>query len=67
MKSQTILGIIMVILGTLLTLFIIPSILISPGFIVGAIYGVPILVIGIFLIIFRNAENKIEKIKEVKK
>jgi hypothetical protein len=66
MKSQTILGICMIILGSVLTSFIIPAILLKGGFIVGVIYGVPILLIGIFLIIFRNSEDKIEKIREDK-
>ena len=35
--------------------------------IIGWIYGTILLLIGIFLIIFRNAESEIEPIKEGKK
>ena len=53
-KSQTIVGIIFMILGILLLL--IP--------IVGWIYGPIVFLIGLFLLIFRNAESKIEQIKQ---
>ncbi|MAH07087.1 hypothetical protein CMI38_02445 [Candidatus Pacearchaeota archaeon] len=52
MKSQTILGIIFIIVGIILTVTLI-----------GAVWGVPLIIIGIFLIIFRNEESKIESIK----
>ena len=52
MKSQTILGIIFIILGIIFSLTII-----------GTIYGIPLFLIGLFLIVFRNEESKIEPIK----
>ena len=56
-KMQVTLGIIFIIGGLILEL--IPFI--------GWIYGSAGILIGIFLIIFRNAESEIEKIKEEKK
>jgi len=56
MKSQTIWGIVFIILGFLLSITII-----------GAVYGIPLVLIGIFLIVFRNAESEIEQIKKPKK
>ena len=52
-KSQTILGIILMIVGVLLLL--IP--------VVGWIYGPILFLIGLALIIFKNSESKIEQIK----
>ena len=53
MKTQIILGIVFIVLGIILSLTFI-----------GAIYGIPMLLIGVALIIFRNEENKIEKINQ---
>ena len=55
-KSQTILGIILMIVGILL--LIIPF--------VGWFYGPIAFLIGLFLIIYRNSESKIEQIKQEK-
>ena len=55
-KSQVVVGIVFMIAGVLLSLTII-----------GAIYGVPLFLVGLFLLIFRNEEDKIEKVKEVRK
>jgi phosphotransferase system glucose/maltose/N-acetylglucosamine-specific IIC component len=57
MKSQTIFGICFIIVS-------IPMLLIPA---VGWIYGPIVFLIGLFLIIFRNAESKIEQIKEPNK
>lgn len=54
-KSQVVVGVVFMIAGILLSLTII-----------GAIYGIPLFLVGVFLLIFRNEEDKIEKIKEVK-
>jgi len=51
-KSQTFLGIIFIIIGITLSLTII-----------GAFYGIPMLIVGVCLIIFRKEEDKIEEIK----
>jgi|TARA_B100001971_G_C18137798_1_gene508630 uncharacterized protein involved in cysteine biosynthesis len=55
-KSQVIAGIIFIIIGLLL--FLIP--------VVGLIYGPICFIIGLALIIFRNKEDEIEKIKTEK-
>jgi len=51
-SSQVIIGIIFMVVGFFLSLTLIL-----------AIYGIPMFIIGLFLIIFRNEENKIEQIK----
>ena len=56
MKSQTIIGIIFMIVGFILT-----------AIIIGAIWGIPLFLIGLFLVIFRNEESKIEQIKNENK
>ena len=53
-KSQVIVGISFMVVGFAFSLTLI-----------GAIYGIPIFIIGLFLIIYRNAEGEIEKIKVV--
>ena len=52
-RSQLIIGIILMVAGAILSLTII-----------GAIYGIPLFLIGLFLVIFRHAESEIEKIKK---
>jgi hypothetical protein len=54
-KNRTILGLIFIIIGLAISLTII-----------GAIYGIPLAIIGIALIIFRKEEDKIEEIKQAK-
>ena len=56
-KSQIILGTISIIGGSILSFY-------SEGNFIG---GIILIIIGILLIIFKDEENKIEKIKEVKK
>jgi preprotein translocase subunit SecG len=56
-KTQVILGIVFIIIGLLLEL--IP--------VAGWIYGTLLIVVGIALLIFRNAEDEIEQIKGEKK
>ena len=55
-KSQTIVGIVFMVLGILLSLTII-----------GAVYGVPMFIIGLFLVLYRNSEDEIEQIVETRK
>jgi len=54
-RSQVVIGIIFIVLGIPLTLTII-----------GAIYGIPMFLIGLFLIIFRKSESEIEQIRKPK-
>ncbi len=56
-KSQVILGVILIIGGSILAF----------AFKEDKIGGVILIIIGVLLIIFKDEENKIEKIKEVKK
>jgi hypothetical protein len=56
-KSQVILGIILMVIGAALEL--IP--------IIGWIYGTFLFLTGLFLIIYRKEEDKIEKIRRTKK
>ena len=55
-KIQVVLGVVFIIIGALLEL--IP--------VVGWIYGTALIILGIALFIFRNAEGEIEQIKEEK-
>lgn len=60
MKSQTILGIILIIIGAILSII---GMLFLPNSLAALIWGVILLLIGLFLIIFRNAESQIEQVK----
>ena len=56
-KSQVVVGIVAMLIGI--------GLLFTFSW-VGTIYGVILFLIGLFLVIYRNAESEIEKIKEVK-
>lgn len=55
MKSQEYWGLGFIIVGVIL-LFLFP-----PETLLGFIYGIPLIIIGIIIIIFRNRESKIDK------
>lgn len=56
MKSQVYWGLGFIVFGVLILLVLLPV-----EFTVALIYGIPFILIGIILLIFKNRESKIEK------
>jgi len=63
-KSQTVLGIVFMIMGVILAII---GLIFFPIGMAALIWGIILFLIGIFLIIFRDTEDEIEQIQETKK